>query len=733
LPDAECTPALYSIAQLYLGLGWSVIPVFDNKVAATAWKAYQTHRPTETILQTWFGEQHYPGLAIVTGLISHLLVLDFDDPQLFQQFQSRYAYLVNTRTVQTRRGYHLYFSLAAGVRLTSRQVPGLDLQSDGRYIVAPPSNIDGHTYKVTRGGQPKTLTAHDAQLIQSFLDSLASTPEKFENSPKGNCNALERIPCKSKPETPSSCLTSPDLISLYRHLVPQQGRNEALFKTSLRARDSGLNVQQTVSALANVHTTQPASGSHPAETPDRRHREAERTIQSAFSRPARLIAQPEPLQLPNTVREKLCQLKETRVVRVIEGLRLKGIQPGQPFTTQAALTLLKGIVGRDSVYQALSVCTPDAVPIFTQQNPSPRTPTLAYAATDTKQKLTTKCFVVTEQKPGKSPAHRPARVFILPGNLELAEKLGVKPTRSSDSLTEADLSSAKTTRQAVHRQFIQRRPGHYSRTWLAHRLGVGIRTLHAYNREIPIQVVPTYIQKPIYWSNLKAIPAGLDVPGLFLQDEAGKRYPPRQPIARKLLSKGLRVILVRRGVNYYFYGERPPTVPHLSLARQTTKPSHYVIQQPVNLVPPAVAYPYTLSTKKTRSEPGRDYPPHLLHLSGNQPLKGSPPPNRHQPPRRSKRFYRQPLPDAAQEQQAQRLCAWVKALVDDSTHHISQVNARKLVDEHGIHRIQVAMKRIARRKHVTNPAGFLVTLLRSEAKVLPSHSDHGEHQLAAGR
>ena len=112
----------------------------------------------------------------------------------------------------------------------------------------------------------------------------------------------------------------------------------------------------------------------------------------------------------------------------------------------------------------------------------------------------------------------------MPTNVELLEQLAVKAVRTSDPLTEEDLQSAKKTRQAAHREFIRRRPGHYSRAWLANRLGVSVTTEQRYNQAIPITAVPTYTVTPIFWGNLNTIPAGFDIPGLFLRDEAGKRY-----------------------------------------------------------------------------------------------------------------------------------------------------------------------------------------------------------------
>jgi hypothetical protein len=561
LSVAEHTTALYNIAQLYSGLGWSVIPVHGNKVAAVEWKSFQHRRPTQADVEYWFTQKQYPGLAIVTGAISGIFVLDFDDPRLFHQFHTQYANLAETRTVKTRRGYHLYFRLASGVRLKSRKIPGVDLLSDGRYVVAPPTVIGDHTYKVTRGGQPRILNAQDAKRIQAFLDALTiSTPERLVARANSPFDTITRASCESAPEPSPSLLTFPDLTNLYRHLAVKQGRNEALFKVSLRARDSGWDVQQTIAQLAEVHAAQAPHDRHKAETRDQRRKEAERTIRSAFSRPPRQrehLERPEVQQMPNSVREELFSRKQTYVVRVIEALRLKGIHPGDTFSEAEARELLSGLVGKHSIREAL-----------TATNPKKVRRVYAVEAPNTETKFSNNALLKRVAKTELSPQGRPTLLYHMPSNAELCAKLDVEPTHTSDPLTTDDLRSAKKTRQAAHREFIRRRPGHYPRVWLANRLGVSVATEQRYNGDIPIQVTPTYTVKSIFWWNLKAIPDDLDVPGLFLQDETGKRYPAQQSIARSLLSKGKNVMLVRQGVNYYSYSDQPRAIPNQHLVQQ---------------------------------------------------------------------------------------------------------------------------------------------------------------------
>ena len=545
------------------------------------------------------------------------------------------------------------------------------------------------------------LNSYDISCIQRFLDNLITLAARSEVPEAGSRQSFplmaDTFGRTISPQSPTPYITSSDLIGLYRYLAPEAGRNEALFKVSLRARDTGWNVTQTVAVLVDIHVQQHPNGEHRSETDRQRSQEAECTIRSAFSRSPRSVVKLEPCQLPNVIREALFGIKQTYTVRVLEGLRLRGIQPGQSFTAKQAVCLLEGIVGRDLVYKALNA----------DVNPSPRTLTHANAAKNQTNTQTTKCFVVNSAKPGKSPRHRPACVFMMPGNTELAAKLGVKLSRSSDPVTEDDLRSAKKVRQAVHRELIKRRPGQYPARWLAARLGVSVSTEQRYNREIPITVVPMYIETPIFWWNLGRIPADMDVPGLFLQDEKGKRYPARRPIACKLLGKGQRVSLMRRGCNYYSYGERLPFVANTMLCHKwqlLTFRSEGIYMKPC-LTGPVEQMNGTPQTIPVRRE--------LTSTTGSiRVVQCSSSATRK--PRASQRKYRKPLEDIGKEALAQRLYALVGALSPGN--HVSETNARKLVDQYDSRLVESALKRVGRDQRVYNPAGFIITYLRSEAK-----------------
>jgi len=694
LPGSGYQEALFHAACAYLARGWSVIPVHGagdhTKVAAIEWGVYQQRRCSAEEAHRWFLLRGCAGLAVVTGAVSGLAVLDFDDPARFEAFQRDHPELAATYTVQTRRGVHLYYKVYPRLTVESRKAPGVDLQSDGRYVVAPPTVIDGHRYQVINDVAPKSLTEADIQRLYAFLAGIGQ-----KNAPGAVFGVFTGVSD-----------TAGDLIALYRHLAAKMGRNNALFQVSLRARDAGWPLEQVVECLAEAHVCQPAAGEHRLETPEQRRREAVGTIASAFSRPARPRREVA-VGLPNTVREALLQLRQTATLRVLEGLQRRGVAPGQVFTYREAMQLLSGLVGQWSIRQALAATTPDGQPIF---SPSPRPPTPTTVDVERDECPSKNCSLISAPKPTINRRGRPTqRFYTMPVGYELCERLGVRPS-GSDTVTEADVRTASGYRQALHREYIQRRPGAYPRSWLASRLGVSVRTEQRYNLAADIQVLERYDSVPISWHNLNAI-ADFEVAGTFLQDERGKRYPARQEIAAHLLGKRHLVIYKRQLTNFYRYGDdvaqdrSPPDRTQRAAKEQGVFVSQAQLERLEALVRARWADDNPLSKMPDEPRSVADPPPAV------PPTPPSTPAVLQQPARserRSPRTYRRPLPDSWMEQLAQR----VRVETDLG---MSIANARRLLDTYGTRPVEFALKRMVwlqRKGKINSPAGFLVVASR---------------------
>jgi bifunctional DNA primase/polymerase-like protein len=760
---------LYQTAERYLSLGWSVIPLYGDaapdrpKLPAVPWKAYQTRRASLSEARHWFTEQGFQALGIVTGSLSNLVVLDFDSLDLFQAFAHDYPYLVEGPVIQTRRGCHLYFKPPPARAVSTRKEPGIDRLSDGCYVVAPPSSIGGFHYTPLQNRGTPTLTALDLACINLFLDEHHSrspvvhtpidqpafTRARVTNSPPSVETHSPALPSPSlgdrekeaggavafdpldfanrlfaqslQREHPlAKALRFQDLPALYRaQLGEGRGRNQALFYTAITARDHGWSPADVRAALADLHI-RTRSADHAHETDHQRQREAERTLQSAFSRPAR-PPQSRPIQcaqLPTRARETLYALKLTCVVRVIEGLRAKGLPPGQLFTRKQARLLLLGLVGRDSIDHALHALAPSGQPLFERAQPSLEpTPASDDAAAENPQTEFKKCFFEGAQKSGQIQRGRKSHLFILPSNTELCRKLGIQRS-SSDPFQPDDLTSAKKTRQAAHRELIRRRPGQYHRSWLAKRLGVSIRTLQGYNHALQVQVSPVYHQQPITWTTLNLIP-DFPMSSLFLQDENQRRYPAQREIAARLLARGHSVTLLRQQANHYRLEPPPITPVQRRQIEQTQQAQHERLEHRIaveqgraEVMPVIPVQPPALP----RSGLPPPEPPASLPLP--DALPPSTPPKPTPAPRLTKRRARQPLPNAYEEGLAQRIYHVINNRTPDPGNRISQASARRCVFTYGPKRVIWALGLMQSRHSVTKPAGFFMTVLRSESKGL---------------
>jgi len=124
-----------------------VIPVGKDKRPLVDWKEYQTRYPTDEELERWFSDGK-ANIAIVTGPISGIVVLDIDGEEGQESLKKYNLFIPPTPCVKTGKGYHYYFKYQDGVRNFVKRYPGIDLRGEGGYVLAPPSvHPTGAIYK----------------------------------------------------------------------------------------------------------------------------------------------------------------------------------------------------------------------------------------------------------------------------------------------------------------------------------------------------------------------------------------------------------------------------------------------------------------------------------------------------------------------------------------------------------------------------------------------------------
>jgi hypothetical protein len=96
------------------------------------------------IIRQWWRQEPQFNLAIATGIVSGIFVVDVDglDAEFeLRKLEAEYGGLPSTVEAITARGRHVYFrSSEMPVRNSASKIaPGIDVRGDGGYVLAPPS------------------------------------------------------------------------------------------------------------------------------------------------------------------------------------------------------------------------------------------------------------------------------------------------------------------------------------------------------------------------------------------------------------------------------------------------------------------------------------------------------------------------------------------------------------------------------------------------------------------
>jgi hypothetical protein len=135
-----------------------------------AWSPLKERLPTITELIQWDYTAKRYNLAIVTT--DRFIVIDFDNPQNYAlwycwQLEHNPA-VVETMTVQTRRGLHLYYRLENPLDEPIKALEPFEIKSHSRLITVPPSvHPSGVEYKQI-SKEDKILTVKDISSLLTF-------------------------------------------------------------------------------------------------------------------------------------------------------------------------------------------------------------------------------------------------------------------------------------------------------------------------------------------------------------------------------------------------------------------------------------------------------------------------------------------------------------------------------------------------------------------------------------
>lgn len=131
---------LLKAALQYQKRGWSIFPLQPGtkEPSVKRWTPYQKKIADEQTIRKWYEESPLSNIALVTGKVSEVIVLDVDN-EVGEQYVGRNG-IPLTLSVKTKRGRHLYFQYPRlKVRSIVRKDLGFQIQCDRRYVLLPPS------------------------------------------------------------------------------------------------------------------------------------------------------------------------------------------------------------------------------------------------------------------------------------------------------------------------------------------------------------------------------------------------------------------------------------------------------------------------------------------------------------------------------------------------------------------------------------------------------------------
>jgi hypothetical protein len=182
-------PTVLEAALSYKAKGWSTIPqqvtpgknMKGDKKPLVTWGDFRYRMPSEDEIRNWYSTFPYAGVAIVTGKLSKLVVLDVD----IGGDHSKFGELPRTVCTKTPSGgRHYYFLYPEGLDIKSSDSkigPHLDIKAEDGLITAPPTHYSGNVfYEWINSPEDIEIAAIPESLLAAILnvEQQRSLPKK---------------------------------------------------------------------------------------------------------------------------------------------------------------------------------------------------------------------------------------------------------------------------------------------------------------------------------------------------------------------------------------------------------------------------------------------------------------------------------------------------------------------------------------------------------------------------
>lgn len=162
-------------ALKYESMGFSVIPVKLDKHPYITWGKYQQEKPTPDQIKEWWAAYPNANVAIITGKISKLGVVDVDSEGAKEKFDELLPNSFLTPIAKTpHNGLHYYFQSENGLGNSVGFMDKTDFRGEGGYIIAPPSV--GYSWLPELSIEKIGLAALPLFLKKALTQNLSSVP-----------------------------------------------------------------------------------------------------------------------------------------------------------------------------------------------------------------------------------------------------------------------------------------------------------------------------------------------------------------------------------------------------------------------------------------------------------------------------------------------------------------------------------------------------------------------------
>jgi hypothetical protein len=536
--------------------------------AIPSWKEFKQRPPNEAEVRSWIDADLFSsGIAALLTSYTRLIAVDLDRPECIDAFAAAFPDLPMTYIERTPRGgLHFLYRLPAGAPYPKKlQSQRGELLADQYVVIAPTPG-----YGVLCGNVG-AIAALDDQQYARLCAFFANAPERPHSPADGRSHA------------PPPQIASEAVLRAFWRIARETGsRNQGLFRALTAARDGGMSMDEARALLLKPFIGAPHVGG--IVEPDRaRAEEFERTLRSAYSRPARRSDASASEGLPNAARELLLQ-SDPALVKFIDAYLNAGLG-GQSVTAKALAAALQtysasmvekllkrfNVVSRIFVINApltTHVVSPrqrqgvqrlrkfPADPIHDcarSDDDDPEKASAPVAQATLMQGIEGRSGYENQQQRGPG---RPPVLHYLPTASEWCAWLGVRADRPGDPLEAGAFASVRAYRTAVHRALVARRPGRYTREFLARRLGVSRWTLRRYNRLAGVAATPQFERQPLTAALAEALPEdGVQVTEGWWIEFDGRRIAPTRERAAALLAAGVKADLVRQTASSYALSE----------------------------------------------------------------------------------------------------------------------------------------------------------------------------------